>query len=170
VISQVQRYLAVKTAISLVTGILITIMTMAFGLRFALVWGLIAFLLNYIPNIGSIIAAIPAAVFALVQLGLVPALLIAAGYLVINTILGNIVEPNLVGQTLGLSTLVVFLSLVFWGWVWGPLGMLLSVPLTMIIKIMLEANDETRWIAIMLDSGRAAQKRLEAAEAAAASP
>jgi predicted PurR-regulated permease PerM len=161
VTSQVQRYLAAKTLVSLITGSAIAIWTAILGLDFALVWGLVAFLLNYIPNIGSIIAAIPAVLFALVQLGPGSALLVAIGYLVVNTVLGNIVEPNLVGRTLGLSTLVVFMSLVFWGWVWGPVGMLLSVPLTMIIKIFLESSEDLRWVGVMLDSGRAAQRRLK---------
>jgi predicted PurR-regulated permease PerM len=161
VTKQVQRYLAAKTAISLATGTLIAVWTAIVGLDFALVWGLLAFLLNYVPNIGSIIAAVPAVLFAVVQLGLWPAVLVAVGFLVVNTVLGNIVEPTLMGRTVGLSTLVVFMSLVFWGWVWGPVGMLLSVPLTMIIKILLESSDELRWVAIMLDSGRAAAARLK---------
>jgi predicted PurR-regulated permease PerM len=164
VTTQVQRYLAVKTVISLVTGSAIAVWSAVLGLDFALVWGLLAFLLNYIPNIGSIIAAIPAVLFALVQLGPGSALLVGVGYLVVNTVLGNIVEPNLMGRTLGLSTLVVFVSLVFWGWVWGPVGMLLSVPLTMIIKIFLEASDDLKWLAVMLDSEKSAQERLRSAE------
>ena len=161
VTAQVQRYLAVKTAVSAVTGIAIAIWTAALGLDFALVWGLLAFLLNYIPSIGSIIAAVPAVLLALVQLGLGPAVVVGIGYMVVNTVLGNIVEPNLMGRAVGLSTLVVFLSLVFWGWVWGPVGMLLSVPLTMIIKIGLENSEDLRWLALLLDSGKAAQARFE---------
>ncbi len=131
------------------------------GLDFALVWGVVAFLLNYIPTIGSIIAAVPAVLLAAVQLGFGRAVLIAAGYVVVNTVLGNLVEPALMGRRLGLSTLVVFLSLVFWGWVWGPVGMLLSVPLTMVVKILLENTDDLRWVAVLLDSGRAAEERLD---------
>jgi predicted PurR-regulated permease PerM len=162
VTTQVQRYLAVKTAVSLVTGAAVALWTSLLGLDFALVWGLLAFLLNYIPNIGSIIAAVPAVLLATVQLGLGPALLVAAGYLVVNTALGNIVEPALMGQAVGLSTLVVFVSLVFWGWVWGPVGMLLSVPLTMIVKIFLENSDELRWLAVLLDSPKKAQAIVDA--------
>jgi len=158
---QVQRYLAMKTLISLVTGVCVTIWTAVLGLDFFVVWGLIAFLLNYIPSIGSIVAAIPAVLFALVQHGLGTAVVVAIGYVAINTVLGNIIEPNLVGRTLGLSTLVVFVSMVFWGWILGPVGMLLSVPLTMIVKIFLEHSDDLKWVAVMLDSGRAAQARLE---------
>jgi len=161
---QVQRYLAMKTVISLVTGVCVTIWTAVLGLDFVFVWGLIAFLLNYIPSIGSIVAAIPAVLFALVQHGVGTAIVVALGYVVINTVFGSIIEPNLVGRTLGLSTLVVFLSMVFWGWVLGPVGMLLSVLLTMIGKIFLEHSDDLKWVAVMLDSGRAAQARLEAEE------
>jgi predicted PurR-regulated permease PerM len=161
VTAQVQRYLAVKTAVSAVTGIAIAIWTAVLGLDFALVWGLLAFLLNYIPSIGSIIAAVPAVLLALVQHGPGTAVVVGIGYLVVNTVLGNIVEPNLMGRAVGLSTLVVFLSLVFWGWVWGPVGMLLSVPLTMIIKIGLENSEDLRWLALLLDSGKVAQARLD---------
>lgn len=162
---QIQRYLAVKTIISLATGLLIAALTWIVGLDFALVWGFLAFLLNFVPTIGSLIAAVPAVLLALVQLGPGSAVAVAVGFLVINVLFGNIIEPNVMGRTLGLSTLVVFLSLVFWGWVLGSVGMLLSVPLTMVIKIILEASDRTRPIAIMLDNGRAAAARLAQEEA-----
>ncbi|MHC4525314.1 MAG: AI-2E family transporter, partial [Planctomycetota bacterium] len=116
----VKKYLAMKTAISLVTGLLIMLWLMVLKVKYPIVWGLIAFLMNFVPNIGSIIAAIPACILAFLQLGLGPAALAAVGYLFVNIILGNLVEPRLMGQRLGLSTLVVFLSLVFWGWVLGP--------------------------------------------------
>ena len=163
---QVQRYLGLKTATSLTTGLLVGFWTAILGLDFAVVWGLLAFLLNYIPSIGSIVAAIPAVLLALIQGGLGYALLVAVGYVVVNVGIGNFVEPWLMGRTLGLSTLVVFLSLVFWGWMWGGVGMLLSVPLTMIIKILFENTDDLQWISVMLDNRRGAEKRLEAAEAA----
>lgn len=148
----VRQYLVIKTLISLVTGLTVTGGLMLIGVDYALLWGLIAFLLNYVPNIGSIIAAIPAVLLALVQLGPLQALLATILYLAINVVMGNAIEPRLMGKSLGLSTLVVFLSLVFWGWVLGPVGMLLSVPLTMIMKIALEINPSTRWLAIMLGS------------------
>jgi predicted PurR-regulated permease PerM len=160
---QVQRYLGLKTLTSMTTGLLVGVWTAVLGLDFAVVWGLLAFLLNYIPSIGSIVAAVPAVLLGLVQGGLGFALLVAAGYVVANVGIGNFLEPWLMGRTLGLSTLVVFLSLVFWGWVWGGVGMLLSVPLTMIIKILLENTDDLKWIAVMLDSRRGVEKRLEAA-------
>ncbi len=149
---QIQQYLFIKTILSLATGGLISAWLAFLGVDFAVLWGLIAFLLNYVPNLGSIIAAVPAVLLALVQLGPGHALATTAGYVVVNVVIGNIIEPGLLGRRLGLSTLVVFLSLVFWGWVWGPVGMLLSVPLTMIVKITLENTQDLRWIAVMLDS------------------
>ena len=150
---EVQHYLGIKTVISLITGILVGFWVWMLGVDFPLFWGLLAFLFNYVPTIGSILAAIPAMLLALVQFGVGPALVVVLGYLVINVIFGNIVEPHLLGRRLGLSTLVVILSLLFWGWVWGPIGMLLSLPLTMIVKIMLENTDDFRWIAVLLGSG-----------------
>jgi predicted PurR-regulated permease PerM len=163
---QVQRYLGIKTGTSLITGLVAGVWTGALGLEFAVVWGLLAFLLNFIPTIGSIVAAVPPVMLALVTDGLGLALIVAVGYVVINTAIGNFLEPILMGKTLGLSTLVVFMSLVFWGWMWGAIGMLLSVPLTMIIKILFDNTDDLQWIAIMLDSRRAAEERLEAEKAA----
>ncbi|MFP4533212.1 MAG: AI-2E family transporter [Desulfobacterales bacterium] len=147
----VNRYLVLKTLLSLLTGVLVWIWLSVIGVDYPILWGLVAFLFNYIPNIGSIIAAVPAVLLALIQLGLLHTLLTAVGYFVINTSIGNFIEPRLQGGRLGLSTLVVFLSLVFWGWVLGPVGMLLSVPLTMVLKIAMGSNEETRWLAIMLD-------------------
>ncbi|MCK4503278.1 MAG: AI-2E family transporter [Desulfuromonadales bacterium] len=148
----VRQYLAIKTLVSLGTGLVVTVGLLLLGLDYAPLWGMIAFLLNYIPNIGSIIAAVPAVLLAVVQLGPIYSLLVAVLYLVTNVIMGNAIEPRLMGQKLGLSALVIFISLVFWGWVLGPVGMLLSVPLTMVVKIALEVNESTRWIAILLSS------------------
>ena len=152
VVDDIRRYMAIKTWISLFTGILITLWLIVLGVDYAILWGLLAFLLNFVPNIGSIIAAVPTMVLAFVQLGTASALYTALGYLVVNTLVGNLIEPRFMGRGLGLSTLIVFLSLVFWGWVLGPVGMLLSVPLTMTVKIALESAEDTRWIAILIGS------------------
>ncbi len=146
----VKRYLALKTILSLATGALIALLLSVMGVDYALLWGLLAFLLNYVPTIGSIIAAVPGILLAFLQLGWEGALVATIGYLVINTAISNFIEPRVMGQGVGLSTLVVFLSLVFWGWVLGPVGMLLSVPLTMIFKIFLEGSEETRWLAVLM--------------------
>jgi AI-2 transport protein TqsA len=149
--ANVNRYMGLKALISLATGFSIWIMLAIIGVDFAGTWGLLAFFLNFIPAIGSIIAAVPAVLWALVQLGLSSALLTALTYLVVNIIIGNFLDPRLIGRKLGLSPLVVIISLIFWGWVLGPVGMLLSVPLTMIAKIALATSEDTRWIAVMLE-------------------
>lgn len=146
------RYVVIKTLISVVTGLSISVWLLILGVDYPVLWGTLAFLLNYVPNIGSILAAVPATLLAFVQLGAGSALLTVLGFLAVGNILGNIVEPKLMGKGLGLSTLVVFLSLVFWGWVLGPLGMILSVPLTSLVKIALESNEDTRGLAIILGS------------------
>jgi len=144
------KYMAIKSLLSLLTGVAVWIFLSILGVDFPLLWGLLAFMLNYIPTIGSIIAAVPAVLLALVQFGGSKALVVAIGYLVFNAAIGSILEPKLMGRGVGLSTLVVFISLVFWGWVFGPIGMLLSVPLTMTLKIALESGEQTRWMAILL--------------------
>lgn len=165
VTGSIKRYLAIKTMTSLLTGAVIGISLAFLGVENAVLWGLLAFMLNYVPNIGSIIAAVPAVLFALVQIGVGGALATATVFAAVNVIIGAVLEPRLMGRGLGLSTLVVFVSLVFWGWVLGPVGMFLSVPLTMTVKIALEASEGTRWIAVMLGSGHeVAQAELPAAE------
>ena len=152
VTDSVKRYLAIKTLTSLATGVVIGVCLAILGVDNPVLWGLLAFMFNYVPNIGSIIAAVPTVLFALVQLGVGGALATAAVFAVVNVIIGSVLEPRFMGRGLGLSTLVVFLSLVFWGWVLGLVGMFLSVPLTMTVQIALSANQGTRWIAVFLGS------------------
>lgn len=151
-ISNVKQYMAIKTIMSAATGLVIFIWLWLLGVDYPLLWGLLAFLLNYVPNIGSIIAAVPAVLLAFVQHGMLIALMSAGGYAAVNVLIGNLIEPRYMGRGLGLSTLVVFLSLIFWGWIFGPVGMLLSVPLTMFAKIALNSNAETRWLSVLMDS------------------
>jgi len=149
-LENVKQYMTIKVLISIATGAVIYLWLQVLGVEYPMLWGLIAFLLNFVPNIGSIIAAVPTTLLALIQLGPLHALLTALGYLVTNMVMGNVIEPRYMGRELGLSTLVVFLSLVFWGWVLGPVGMLLSVPLTMLLKIAFESSHETQWLAILM--------------------
>ena len=149
-VKSTNEYTAIKALMSLGTGVLIWLGLAIVGLDFALLWGVIAFLLNFIPNIGSILAAVPAVLLALVQLGPANALIVIAIYAAVNTIMGNVVETKIMGSRLGLSTLTVFLSLVFWGWLFGSVGMLLSVPLTMAVKFAAMNNPQTRWFGILL--------------------
>lgn len=151
-VTDIQRYLAIKTAVSLATGTLVAIWLSIIGVDFPVMWGMLAFLFNFVPNVGSLIAAVPAVLFAALQLGPLSAFLAALGYIIVNIGLGNLVEPHLMGRRFGLSTLVVIISLVFWGWLWGPVGMLMSVPLTVVVRIALEYTDDLRWLAVLLSN------------------
>lgn len=149
-VTSVTGYVRVKTMTSAATGVLVGIACAALGVDFAALWGLLAFGLNFVPSIGSILAALPAVALAFVLGGTDDALLLAACYLATNFVVGTIVEPRLMGQTVGMSTLVIVLSLVFWGWVLGPVGMLLAVPLTMAVKLALDQSADLHWIGILL--------------------
>jgi len=151
IIQKIQHYFGIKSMTSAVTGVAITIWLLIIGVDYPVLWGLVAFLLNFVPNIGSIIAAIPAVLLALLMNGTSIALLTAAGYVVVNVTIGNVIEPRVMGKGLDLRMLVVFISLVFWGWVLGPIGMLLAVPLTMTLKIMLKSYEQTRPFALLLE-------------------
>lgn len=154
--SNVNRYIAIKTSVSAATGVLIGVFLYVLGIDFPVLWGMVAFLLNYVPNIGSFIAAVPAVLLALIQLGPLYAVVTGVGYVIVNFLMGGGIEPRFLGRGLGLSTLVVFLSLLFWGWILGPVGMFLSVPLTMTAKLALEANPASAWLAHLLGPAVAA--------------
>jgi len=153
IIARVQHYIVIKTWISLATGVFVVMWLKVLGVPYAGLWGLLAFFFNFIPNVGSVIAAIPAVLIAWLELTTLPAIMAAVGFVLVNTIVGNFVEPRLMGKSLGLSPLVVFFSMVFWGFVLGPVGMLLSVPLTMTARIAMEGFDDTRWVATLMGSG-----------------
>ncbi len=149
-IEGINHYVVVKTGVSVGTGVLTGLWLVILGVDFPVLWGFLAFLLNYVPNLGVVIAAVPVVLLALVQYGLGRALLVAAGYLAVNIVVGTILEPRIVGRGVGLSTLVVFLSLILWGSIFGLVGMVLCVPLTMTLKFVLETNEQTRWFGVML--------------------
>jgi predicted PurR-regulated permease PerM len=151
-LAEVRGYMALKTLISAVTGALVTGMLYYLEVEYAILWGLLAFFMNFVPNIGSFLAAIPAVAVAFLKLGMWEAIYAASAYAVINVTIGNFIEPRVMGYRMGLSPLVVLLSLILWGWIFGPIGMLLSVPLTMIVKISLEGSEESRWLAILLSN------------------
>jgi len=154
IVREVQVYLLVKTLISLATGLTAWLWLSMLGVDFAMVWGLLTFMLNYVPNIGSVVAAMPPVLLALVQHGSTTAGLVLAGYVGINAFWGTLVEPTLMGRRLHIAPLAVLLSVIVWGWIWGVAGMLLSVPMTMIIKIGLENSQEFGWIADLLEGRR----------------
>ena len=150
--------MTIKTLTSALTGVTIAVGLLIEGVDFAVLWGFFAFLLNFIPNVGSFIAAVPAVLVAALQRGYGAALVTAGLYLAVNVVVGSILEPRWMGNQLGVSPLVVFLSLVFWGWVFGPVGMFLSVPLTISVQIMLASNPGTRWVAVLLGNQRVADQ------------
>lgn len=157
ILGNIERYVLLKTVLSLATGVGVAGWVALVGLDFALLWGLLAFLLNFIPNIGSVVAAVPALALSLVQLGPGKTVLVLIGYLVVNFIFGNILEPRWMGRSLGLSTTVVFLSVLAWGWILGTAGMFLAVPLTVVLRIALASNESTRWVAVLLGPERPAE-------------
>lgn len=146
----IQRFLGIKTMVSLATGFLAGFLCWAAGLDFFILWGILAYALNYIPVLGSIIAGIPPTILALVLMGWPSAVAVLVGYTAINIFLGNFVEPMMMGHRFGMSTLVVIVSVMFWGWVWGPVGMFLAVPIMMMLKVVLENSYEFRWIAVAI--------------------
>jgi len=121
-----------------------------FDLQYALLFSVLAFVLNYIPSIGSIIAAFPPLFIAILQLSMMDTIMLSIGYFIINVFIGSFLDPKLMGKGLGLSTLVVFISMVFWGWIFGPIGMLLAVPLTIIIKIGSNNSENYHWLSVLL--------------------
>jgi len=147
-----QRYLGIKTLISLATGMLAGILCWVAGLDFFLLWGILAFVMNFIPVVGSLIASVPPVLLALISKdgGSSDALVVAAGYGLINMFLDNFVQPMLLGRRFGLSILVVVLCVLFWGWLWGLIGIILAVPLTMILKVVLDNSEEFRWVAVAI--------------------
>ncbi|WP_321778896.1 AI-2E family transporter [Sulfurimonas sp.] len=151
--NKIKSYMVLKALISLFTGFIIWLSLYIVGTDYAFLWAVLAFMLNFIPNIGSIIAAVPAVLLTLIQLGSLSAIIVSGIYVGVNIIIGSVIEPKMMGKGLGLSTLVVFLSLLFWGWLLGMVGMLLSIPLTIMMKIILDEKENTRWIAVLLGSG-----------------
>jgi AI-2 transport protein TqsA len=146
----IRRYLGIKTLTSMATGFLVYGALIVLGVKFAPLWALIAFLLNFVPAVGSVIAAVPAVALALVDNSAETASLVTLCYVGINIAIGNFVEPRVMGEGMGLSPLIVVVSLVFWGWVLGPVGMVLAVPLTVIMRIALGSQPSTQWAAVLL--------------------
>lgn len=157
-IYDINHYVGIKTVISLTEGIIIGAWLFILGVDFPVIWGFLVFLLHYVPNVGGFIAAVPAVLLAFIKSGTGCAAEVAAGYLAVEFILGNMVEPMLIGRKLGLSTLVVIVSLIFWGGLLGICGVVLCTPLTMTLKFVCENNKNTRWIAILLGPGITPEK------------
>lgn len=152
---QIQKYILMKTLISLITAALATAVLMYFNVEFAMIWGILTFLLNFIPSIGSVIATILPVTIALIQFeSYLTIILVAAILISIQFIMGNVVDPQVVGGSVNLSPLVVLFSLIFWGWLWGIIGMFLAVPLSVVIKIVMENIDSLRFISVLMSTGK----------------
>lgn len=152
-VRDLQQYVSITTWINFLVGLVNTIFLIVMGVDFAVLWGLLSFLTGYIPSIGFWIAAIPPFLLALLQLGIGKALIVLVGFIVINGGVQNFLQPRMMGQGLNLSVLVVTVSLFFWGWVLGPMGAILAIPLTMIVKeVFLDAYDDTRGLADLMSA------------------
>jgi AI-2 transport protein TqsA len=149
-----RRYLLVSTVFGLIVAVIDTLMLWALGVPLPLLWGVLAFITNYIPNIGFIIGLVPPALLALLEGGLPLMLMVVALYSVVNFVIQSVIQPKIVGDAVGLSASVSFLSLVFWAWVLGPLGALLAIPLTLLTKgLLVDIDPSTRWINPLLSGG-----------------
>ena len=153
--TQIQKYIVAKTIISLITALLFFIILTAFGVEFTVIWGILAFVLNFIPNIGSLIAtALPLFIVFIQFNNPMMVLWVGLPLIAVQQIMGNIVEPKYLGKSVNLSPLVILFSLVFWGWLWGILGMFLSVPITVMIKIILENIESTKPLSVLMGGGK----------------
>lgn len=163
-VTDIQKYLGIKTLISFLTGLLAGICCLLFGLKYPLLWAILAFAFNFIPAVGSSLASFPAIIEALVQNGWGSAIGMALSYGLINFSLDNFVQPTLLGRRFGISSLVVILSVIFWGWLWGPVGMFLAVPLTMVIKVLLDNSEEFRWISVAMSKKKVVGHEVQLAD------
>jgi predicted PurR-regulated permease PerM len=145
-----QKYFVIKTFTSALTGIGVALMLLYFKVPYAYLFGILAFIFNFIPVVGSIVAAIPGILIALITYGIDTAVYVSIGYLIINNLISNVLEPKLMGDGLDLSPAVVFFSLLLWGWVFGIVGMFLAAPLTMTLKLALISNEKTKWLGLLL--------------------
>lgn len=149
----IEQYFFLKTVLNAASGFFVGLWAMLFGVEFAILWGLLTFLLNFIPYFGAIIAAVPVVGFALLTVGWFPAVMMIAAFVLLSLVIGNFIEPRYMGRGMDLSILVIFISMLFWGWILGPLGMIFTVPLTVAIKFVLEIDERTRWISVLLSAG-----------------
>lgn len=161
IMRQVSRYLTAKFLLSLVTGLVVAIGLRLVGLEFAIVWGIVQFVLNFIPSLGSIVTGLAVALFALIQFWPEPGPVILTIVVMLgsNMIIGNVLDPKIIGDNLGISPLMVLTSLVIWGWLWGFAGMILAVPMMVIIKIVCENFPFLEPISILLGSRKAVQAK-----------
>jgi len=169
----IRSYVVINATFGLIAAVIDIILLLVLGVDFAFLWGVFSFLLSFVPNIGFVIALLPPALLALVEYGFTRAMIVVAGYWIINFVVDNVFKPRFVGESIGLSPLVVVMSLLFWGWLLGPMGALVAVPLSIGMKFFFETFQESIWIARMMsDTGPkpilvdTAKKKRENGEAA----
>lgn len=151
--ADVRRYVVVTTIVGLATGILDTIFFIIMGVDFPVLWGVLAFFMSYIPTLGFWIALIPPVLLALLESGPAVAIIVFIGIVIINGFAENVVKPKFMGDELDLSPFTVVFSVVFWSAVLGPLGAILSVPITMAVKsLILEPDESNRWLADLMSA------------------
>jgi len=160
--SQIGRYLAVQFVLSFATGLCVWLALYLLGVDFAVTWGALAFFLNFIPNIGSIIASVPPILLALIQYypNWWPAILSFVFILTIQMVIGNVISPKVMGDRLNLSPVVILFSLLLCGYLWGVVGALLSVPIASIVKIVCANIEPLRVVSVMMGSGEVYRKEV----------
>ena len=152
------RYFGLRTFVNLITGGFIAVMLWVLGIDFALLWGVLTFFLSYVPYLGIFLATLPSVLLAWAQYGVGMAIVVIVGVTMINVVAENVIAPKLIGQGLKVSPLLVFLSFMLWSWILGPLGMFLSMPLTVILMFLLDSFESTRWVAnLMAGSSESSQ-------------
>jgi predicted PurR-regulated permease PerM len=151
--TQLQSYIVIKTILSIIAGVIVTIILFIYGIDFAIIWGLLTFILNFIPNIGSFIATAAPILVALLEYGFGwRTVSLTVLLLVAHNVIGNIIEPHYLGRHMDLSPVFVLFSLIFWGWIWGIVGMFLAVPIAAFMKILFSNIAPLKPVAILMGS------------------
>ncbi len=149
----VRQYMTINAGVGLLAAVLNVILLAIMGVDFALLWGLLSFFMSYVPNIGFLFSVIPPALMALLQFGVTEMLIVIVAYIIINTLVDTVIKPRFIEEGLNISVGMSFLSLIIWGWVLGPIGAILAVPMAMIVQAILDSREETRWLSYMMGSG-----------------
>jgi predicted PurR-regulated permease PerM len=166
-LTHTRQYLVLTAGMGAATGAINAVFLMFLGVDFAILWGVIAFLLSFIPNVGFILALIPPTILALLEFGWARALIVVIGYILINGFFDNVLKPKLMGEGLDLSAMLVFVSLIFWGFILGPLGAILAIPLTVLVKeLIIESDKEFSWVGVLMGTAAGAQEELAQLEEA----
>lgn len=145
-----RSYITVNSIFGLIAAVINTALLLALGVDFAFLWGVLSFLLSFVPNIGFVVALVPPAALALIEFGFSRALFVVGGYTIINFLVDNVIKPRFVAESVDLAPIIVVLSLLFWSWLLGPMGALVAVPLSIAAKFLFESFEDSRWLALMM--------------------